>query len=129
MCHCCCDLETWDIPKKQNLLSESINKFLDFSYLYNRIDFLEKATSVMLEKHQMIGIHLIRSTDIDENDLKLKHHRLRDRLITFLIRHKTKERYLDSSNGKLSRDQGKKEQRTYELKEVILDETKKNENK
>lgn len=61
-----------------------MNKFLDFSFLFKRIDFLEKAISVMLEDHQLKALHLCQALSISDVDDYFKRHKYRDRFIILL---------------------------------------------
>jgi hypothetical protein len=56
-----CEPKNWVIIQKQEEIKQQVNKFLDFSYLFRRIDFLEKAVSVLFDRHQLKGLHLLHS--------------------------------------------------------------------
>jgi hypothetical protein len=58
---------------------------LDVSYLYQRIEFLERAISVLLDEHQLKGIYLTKVSIAEAND-SYKRHRIRDRVIKYLFK-------------------------------------------
>jgi hypothetical protein len=76
-----------------------VNNLLDVVYIQHRIVLLEKAVSVLLDKHHMRGINLIYSITPDEANQKYKIHRIRNRLIHFL---KEKSKQDDNLNAKSS---------------------------
>lgn len=47
-------------------MKEAAGKLLDTIYLYKRIAFLEEAISILLERHQLKGLHLIHSLTEEE---------------------------------------------------------------
>ena len=66
-------------------MQKTVNHLLDVVYLHKRIDFLERALPILLEEHQLKGLHLVHDLTVDEADKKFKEHQLRDRLVSFLI--------------------------------------------
>lgn len=65
-------------------LSRIVNNLLDVIYIQHRIVSLEKAVSVLMDKHHLRGINLVYRTSPEEADQKYKIHRIRSRLIHFL---------------------------------------------
>ena len=65
-------------------MQTAVNQILDVIYLQKRIDFLERALPILLEDHQLKGLHLIHDLTVDEAEKKFKEHQLRDRLVAFL---------------------------------------------
>ena len=40
-------------------MQQTVNYLLDVIYLHKRIDFLERALPILLEEHQLKGLHLV----------------------------------------------------------------------
>ena len=80
---CGCELE-WPETKERAEMQSAVNQLLDVVYLQKRIDFLERALPILLEEHQLKGLHLIHDLTVNEADKKFKEYQLRDRLVTFL---------------------------------------------
>jgi hypothetical protein len=52
-------------------------------YLQRRVAFLERAISILFEKHQLTGLYLIRTTTKEEADSNYFYHQLRRNLLFF----------------------------------------------
>ena len=48
----------WDLTDKRLDLRDTVNRVLDIFYLHKRIAFLERAIEVLLDRHQLKGLHL-----------------------------------------------------------------------
>lgn len=57
---------------------------LDITYLQKRINFLEKALSVLLEKHQFEALFLCQNITREEADETYEKYNLKERLIYYL---------------------------------------------
>jgi hypothetical protein len=78
-----CQPERWKIAECERRLSETVRRQLDISYLFRRIELLERGLSVLLDKHQLKGLCLAHTSVREADD----HHRrlsLRDRMVRFL---------------------------------------------
>ena len=75
--------KSWKIAKKQAEITQTINKLLEISYLFRRIEFLEKAITLLLDDYQLKGIYLSQ-VSINQANKDYKKHRFRDRLIRYL---------------------------------------------
>lgn len=42
-------------------MHKTVNRLIDILYLYNRIEFLERALEVILDEHQIKALHLMRN--------------------------------------------------------------------
>ena len=84
-------MKNWKIAKKQLELNELINKLLDVNYLYRRIEFLERAISLLLEKHQLKGIYLCRNSVKDAGD-QFKNLQIRDHVVKYLDKREKEKR-------------------------------------
>jgi hypothetical protein len=71
---------------------------LDITYLYQRIEFLECAVSVLLTPHQLKGIYLSRAS-VSDADNRFKRHKLRDYMVKFLDRRKSEYRQSDGGDS------------------------------
>ena len=69
-------------------MNEAASKLLDTIYLYKRIAFLEEAINVLLEKHQLKGLHLVHSLTEEEADRRHMSHKFRDRVVFYLGKYK-----------------------------------------
>ena len=78
----------WDVTEKRLNLRDTVNKVLDIFYLHKRIAFLEKAISVVLDRHQLKGLHLAQNISKEDSDQKINDYKLRDRVVTFLNKYR-----------------------------------------
>ena len=72
-------------------LRSAVNKLLNITYLMQRIDFLEKAVTVLLDRHHLKGLYLSHNPSIEETDEAYQNHRYKDIIYRFLYK-KTKHR-------------------------------------
>ena len=79
-----CKDPDWPESKERDEMQKTVNHLLDVVYLQKRIDFLERALPILLEEHQLKGLHLVHDLTVDEADRKFKEYQLRDRLVTYL---------------------------------------------
>ncbi len=49
----------WEIMEKRNSLQTTVNKILDIFYLHKKIAYLEQSLTLLLEPHQIKGMHLV----------------------------------------------------------------------
>ena len=49
---------------------------------------MEKAISVVLDRHQLKGLHLAQNISKEDSDQKINDYRLRDRVVTFLNKYR-----------------------------------------
>ena len=56
-----CNMKTWKIAEKRSKINKIVNNMLDINYLFRRIEFLEKAISIIFDEHQLKGIFLSRT--------------------------------------------------------------------
>ena len=56
----------------------------DIIYVNRRIEFLEKAMTILLEKHQLKGLHLLHSMTTEDVCNNYKSHKTRNKLLHFL---------------------------------------------
>jgi hypothetical protein len=52
-------------------------------YLHQRIDFLEKAISILLDKHHIKGIRLLQKADYQSTNEKYYEYGFRDRFVAY----------------------------------------------
>ena len=62
----------------------TVNHLLDVIYLQKRIDFLERALPILLEQHQLKGLHLIHDLTVDEAQNNYRKYQIRDQLVAYL---------------------------------------------
>jgi hypothetical protein len=77
------DPDRWKTCKSQDNILDTVNKMLDVNYLYRRIEYLERAISVLLDEHQLKGIYLTKSSIREAND-HYKRQRIRDKVVKYL---------------------------------------------
>ena len=65
-------------------MQQTVNYLLDVIYLHKRIDFLERALPILLEEHQLKGLHLVHDLTVEEANKNYKEYQIRDKLITYL---------------------------------------------
>ena len=55
---------------------------MDVVFLQQRVEFLEKSLEILLDKHQLKGLYLLRlkKKEVDE---KYEQHKLRDKMVYF----------------------------------------------
>lgn len=58
----CCN---WGNVKGYHKCREEVLKQIDVLYLLKRVTFLERATEILLESHQLKGVHLLKHFSID----------------------------------------------------------------
>jgi hypothetical protein len=75
----------WEDHCERLQLQTTVNKLLDIVYLSRRIDFLERAVAVLLEEHQLKGLHLAHHITRQEADRQIGNHRLKSRLRNYLF--------------------------------------------
>ena len=56
---------------------------MDVEYLLKRINFLERATEVLLEDHHLKGLHLLRKLSLEEAKVHRKTFKMHQRAIEF----------------------------------------------
>ena len=61
---CKCD-PNWPEEKERDEMQKTVNHILDVVYLQKRIDFLERALPILLEDHQLKGLHLVHDLTVD----------------------------------------------------------------
>ena len=57
---------------------------LEISYLQHRIEFLEKSLTVVLGRHQIRGLHFLRTRKREEEDRNFRDHGFRKRFERFI---------------------------------------------
>jgi hypothetical protein len=77
------DPNRWKTCRSQNKVIATVNKMLDVNYLYKRIEYLERAISVLLDEHQLKGIYLTKTSIRNAND-HYKRQRIRDKVVKYL---------------------------------------------
>ena len=74
----------WELAKERQQLQSSIEKYLDVYYINRRLLFLEDAISLLFESHHLKGLYLMHTLTTPTAEQKLKHYRLRDRILTYI---------------------------------------------
>ena len=54
---------------------------------------MEKAISILLERHQIKGLHLAQNISKEDSERKYKNYKLRDRVIIFLSKYSKKSTF------------------------------------
>ena len=73
----------WKDAAEREKLSRTVNRLMDVVYLQRRIEFLERAVAVTLDRHQLKGLHLLSRTTREEADDNYKQHKFRDRVVNY----------------------------------------------
>ena len=73
----------WKDAGEREKLSKTINKLMDVVYLQRRIEFLERAITVTLDRHHLKGLHLLSRITREEADDNHKQHKFRDRIVNY----------------------------------------------
>ena len=56
---------------------------MDVGYLQRRIEFLERAITVLLDRHHLKGLHLLSRMTREEADDHYQQHKFRDRVVSY----------------------------------------------
>ena len=64
-------------------MAKTVDNMLDVVYLNRRIEFLENALGLMLDEHQLMGVHLQERWDRLRADENFEEHSLQERLTHF----------------------------------------------
>jgi hypothetical protein len=56
-------------------------KQLDIRYLLKRVNYLERAIEIMLEAHQLKGVHLLKAITLDEAKQQRRDFKLHEKAI------------------------------------------------
>lgn len=57
-----CDMKNWKTAERQIRINNTVNNILEINYLFQRIEYLEKAIPMMFDEHQLKGIYLTQVT-------------------------------------------------------------------
>ncbi len=76
----------WTYTEEKVKIRTTVNNLLDITYLQKRINFLEKALSVLFEKHQFEALFLCQNITREEADETYEKYSLKERLIYYLYR-------------------------------------------
>ena len=94
----------WEKTEERGKLRDTVSKVLDIFYLHKRIAFLERALTILLDKHQLKGLHLAHNLTKEESDEKFKSYRLRERVVTFLSKYSRTSTFGILGRGGSSKD-------------------------
>ena len=97
----------WDQIDRRVGLRKTVNKVLDIFYLHKRIAFLESALTLVLERHQLKGLHLVHNVTREESDKKYKDYQLRDRVVMYLSKYISTSTFGSLAGGNELRSEGK----------------------
>lgn len=61
-------------------MHKTVNRLIDILYLYNRIEFLERALGVILDEHQIKALHLMRNKTLGEAEKQLENYQMKTNL-------------------------------------------------
>ena len=76
----------WKYVQQRELLEKTSKKMLCVVFLQKRVEFLEKAISVLLEPHHIKGLHLAHRRTRSEFDDSIKQFDFRDRLVGYFVK-------------------------------------------
>jgi hypothetical protein len=71
---------------------------MNVTYLQKRVDFLEKAISILLDKHHLKGLQLLQKADCESSNEKYDDYGFRDRFMAYFKR-KNKDKDEKISNS------------------------------
>ncbi len=74
----------WINTEERAKIRTTVGNLLDITYLQKRINFLEKALSVLLEKHQFEALFLCQNINRKEADETYEKYNLKEKLIYYL---------------------------------------------
>lgn len=74
----CCN---WGAVKGYFKCREEVLKQIDVLYLLKRVTFLERATEILLDSHQLKGVHLLKHLSIDEAKKNRRNFKLHEKAI------------------------------------------------
>jgi hypothetical protein len=73
----------WKDAEEREKLSKTVKNLTDMVYLQRRIEFLERAVTVTLDRHHLKGLHLLSRITREEADESYKQHKFRDRVVNY----------------------------------------------
>lgn len=76
-------VEKWETPEHFNNVEEKVSSLRDIAYQESRINFLEMALSLLLEKHQLKVLHLANRQNLGSAFKKFETHRLKKDVLRY----------------------------------------------
>lgn len=78
----------WKEEENRKKANNAVSKLMDNIFLHKRISFLEEAITILMEKHQLKGLHLIQHLNEEEVNRRHQSYQFRERVLFYINKYR-----------------------------------------